>query len=142
MSNQLVVDIVPNRSWQRLYRYGFLFIILLVASATQLSLYWIFAIAIFAVLLIKITELKTKPQLVHLTGCNLDESDAYWQLLYNQKSQTVLWQAHLISSQSFPHCIQLIFDTVQPLQKRENILIWKDQVTLDTWRELKVLTRW
>lgn len=85
----------------------------------------------------------SRSQYLHLTGCNIEEINGYWQLLkLNKGSIPILWQAKLVKSQSFPHCVQFIFDTEQPLQRRENILIWKDQVTTETWRQLKVLTRW
>lgn len=142
MSTQLVIEITAVSHWQRLYICGFLLLLLLIVSATDLPFYGLLAVGVAGLLLCILLEITRSGQLLHITGCNIDEVNAHWQLLIQGRRQPILWQAKLISTQSFSHCVQLIFDTEQPIQRRETVLIWKDQVEADTWRELKVLSRW
>ena len=142
MSTQLVIKIAATSNWQRLYSCGFLMMVLLIISMTAIPIYGVLAVLMVGVLLCLLIEKNRGAQPLHITGCNIDEVNGYWQLLTQGRHQPILWQAKLMSTQSFAHCVQLIFDTEQPRQQRETILIWKDQVEADTWRKLKVLTRW
>lgn len=142
MSTQLVIEVAAISHWQRLYSCGFLLLLLLIVSVTTLPFYGVLVVAIVGLLLCIGIEVKARGQPLHITGCNIDEVGGHWQLLLQSRRQPILWQAKLISIQSFAHCVQLIFDTEQPMQRRETVLIWKDQVEADIWRELKVLSRW
>lgn len=142
MSTQLVIEITAISHWQRLYSCGFLLLLLLIVGTSSLPFYGVLTLVMAGILLCILIEITRRGQPSHITGCNIDEVNAHWQLLIQGRHQPILWQAKLISTQSFSHCVQLIFDTEQPLQRRETVLIWKDQVEADTWRELKVLSRW
>lgn len=142
MSRQLVIEITHKSGWQRLYYIGFFVAIMSMVSSTALPFYGLWVVALITILLCFFAVIKSRNQLLHITGSNLDNVNSYWQLLSQGRHQPILWQATLLKSQSFPHCVQLVFDTQQPMIKRETVVIWKDQVEADTWRQLKVLTRW
>lgn len=142
MSRQLVIDVARSSSWRRLYSFGFILAVILVVMSTDLAFSYIAIIVAMCLLNYILIRFYRHSQLLHITGNDIDEVDGYWQLLIQGRHEPVLWEAKLVSSKGFFHCVQLNFETQQPLQKPLKILIWQDQVTAATWRELKVLTRW
>ncbi|WP_143514113.1 hypothetical protein [Psychrobacter piechaudii] len=111
MSTQLVIEITAISHWQRLYSCGFLLLLLLIVSTSFLPFYGVLTLAIVGLLLCILIETTRSGKPLHITGCNIDEVTAHWQLLIQGRHQPILWQAKLISTQSFSHCVQLIFDT-------------------------------
>lgn len=146
MNSQLVIEMTSSSSWRRYYSLGFVVCVLLIVITTDLTFGYRALIAALCLQLYLLSyfyrRFYKQHQPIHITGCDIDEVTGYWQLLCPGRHQPILWQAQLLSCQSFYHCVQLIFDTNQPMQKRITVLIWKDQVSIATWRELKVLTRW
>lgn len=142
MSSQLVIDMARSSSWRTLYSLAFLLSIVLIVMSTDLSLSYIAIIVTMGIINFLLIRFYRSNQPLHLTGCDIDAVEGYWQLLIEQRYGPVLYEAQLVLSQNFYHCVQLSFETQQPMQKSLKVLIWKDQVNAATWRKLKVLTRW
>lgn len=78
----------------------------------------------------------------HITSADTDQETSFWQLIYDVRERSILWEAELIDAQSFNHCIQFKFQMVHPMKKQKTVMIWQDQVDIETWRKLKVISRW
>lgn len=142
MSRQLVIDMARSSGWRTLYSLGFLLSVVLIVMSTDLSLSYTAIIVVMCIVNFLLIHFYRPNQPSHITGCDIDQVEGYWQLLMQQRYGPVLYEAQLVFSQSFYHCVQLTFETQQPIKKSLKVLIWRDQVNPATWRKLKVLTRW
>lgn len=127
--------------WRHLYAASYL--VCIVISAAVLAMPW-WAVGVIVCLssVLYGLRLSLSHQPQHFTSADDTQKTSRWQLIYRDRETPVLWEAELIDVQSFAHFIQFKFQTVHPLVRQKNVLIWQDQVDSTCWRQLKVLSRW
>lgn len=96
-----------------------------------------------------ITAISTLP--LALTNHNDSLGEVEWQLGITQVSLPTLftptqqaaqlWQADLVTAKFYHILVVLEFWVKEPTQKKLTVVIYQDQVTTTTWRQLAVLAR-
>lgn len=82
----------------------------------------------------------SKPILLHLSQPPLDQRlDQGWQLLMRRTRGDELWQARLNCARRFMLFVHLGFEVTTPHQRSVSLIIFRDQVSDETWRQLNVL---
>lgn len=82
----------------------------------------------------------TRPILLHISQPPLQHRvDQHWQLLMRTSRDDALWQAHLSKLHRYPSCIHFEFSIIEPHQRALSVTIFRDQVTVQEWRQLNIL---
>ncbi|WP_372863795.1 hypothetical protein [Psychrobacter sp.] len=116
-------------------------------AAIMIVLAWLASLAFWQYLLIFIVSAAvasylaiSRPTILHLSQPPLGQRmDKQWQLLMRTGRGDELWQAHLISVNRYQWAMVFEFSIVEPYQRSLSMTIFRDQVSLEQWRELSIL---
>ena len=116
-------------------------------AAIMIVLAWLASLAFWQHLLIFIVSAAvasylaiSRPTILHLSQPPLGQRmDKQWQLLMRTGRGDELWQAHLISVNRYQWAMVFEFSIVEPYQRSLSMTIFRDQVSLEQWRELSIL---
>lgn len=82
----------------------------------------------------------SRPILLHLTQPPLDQRiDQHWQLRIRTSQGDGLWQAQLLAVHHYHWAMSFDFMIKEPYQRSMSLTVFRDQVSLEQWRELNVL---
>lgn len=82
----------------------------------------------------------SRPLLLHLSQPPLDKRvDQDWQLLMRTGRGDELWLAKLNSVHRYQWLISFEFMTVEPFIRPLTVTVYRDQVSLEEWRQLNIL---
>lgn len=113
----------------------------------MLGLAWLAALALWQYVLILIVTAAvvsylalSRPILLHLTQPPIDQRiDQYWQLMIRTSRGDELWQAQLLAVHRYHWAISFDFMITEPYQRPLSLTVFRDQVSLEQWRELNIL---
>ena len=116
-------------------------------AGIMIVLAWLASLALWQYLLIFIASAAvasylviSRPTILHLSQPPLGQRmDKQWQLLIRTGHGDALWQADLISVNRYQWAMVFEFSIVEPYQRSLSMTIFRDQVSLEQWRELSIL---
>ncbi len=131
--------IKPN-SYLRIVLYlGLISMMLILAWFAQLLLWHYVLIVIISVMIVSYLAL-SRPILLHLSQPPLDKQiNKDWQLLMRTGRGDELWLADLDKVNNYSWLISLSFVTFEPFKRSLTVIIYRDQVSMDEWRQLMIL---
>ena len=138
--SRVAAEIGATSYWQRLYNLGYLSIIIAIAFVVGLP-WWLIMIVIVVSMIVFIVSSGKSQQPVHISSADPEIESSHWQLVYAGRVDE-LWEAKLIKAKSFSHFIQFTFETVHPAVHTKTVVLWKDQIEAEAWRQFKALSRW
>lgn len=142
--------------WQMLVSIGYLLALGLLSLVANVT-WWVCLLFIVVSLLLMLwmyLRYLSHSALIHITSPQLykpqDSSQSQqksqqqkrWQLLFAKPRHHELWEAELVQARDFGKCIQLNFAITHPLPKKQQIILWQDQIEPQSWRRIKTLSRW
>lgn len=131
--------IKPVSSLRALLYVSLSSVLILLAWLAELALFQYVVILVIAVAVASYLML-SRPIVLHLSQPPLDQhANQGWQLLIRSSKGDALWQADLSAIQRYPWVISFEFTIVEPYQRSLSMVIFRDQVSHDQWRELSVL---
>lgn len=137
----LDVEVTAGSQWRRLYYLSYLLSVVLVVLGMGTPWWMVVAVGVVSAI-VYLLVLSSPQQLLHITSADMTDSSSQWQLLFEGTNGDELWEMSLAQARSFYSCIQLKFDVTHPTAQRMTLIVWRDQVEADSWRQLKVLSRW
>lgn len=82
----------------------------------------------------------SRPIPLHLSQPPLSQRiDRQWQLLIRTSRGDELWQAQLIAVHGYRWAMSAEFYVVEPYRRSLSVIIFRDQVSAQQWRELSIL---
>ena len=116
-------------------------------ASVMFGLAWLAALALWQYVLILIVTVAvvsylalSRPILLHLTQPPLDQRiDQHWQLMMRTSQSDVLWQAQLVTVHRYHWAIGFDFIITEPYQRPLSLTVFRDQISLEQWRELNIL---
>ena len=82
----------------------------------------------------------SRPILMHLSQPPLDKSVyQHWQLLMRTSYGDALWQAQLTAVGNYQWVICFSFMIKEPYQRPLSVVVFRDQVSAEHWRQLTIL---
>lgn len=116
-------------------------------AAIMIVLAWLASLTFWQYLIILIVSAVvasylaiSRPKVLHLSQPPLGQRmDKQWQLLMRTGRGEELWQAHLISVNRYQWAMVFEFSIFEPYQRSLSMTIFRDQVSLEQWRELSIL---
>lgn len=116
-------------------------------ALVMLGLAWLAALALWQYVLILIVTAAvvsylalSRPVLLHLTQPPIDKRiDQHWQLRIRTSQGDGLWQAQLLAVHHYHWAMSFDFMIKEPYQRSMSLTVFRDQVSLEQWRELNVL---
>ncbi len=139
--NSLRIDTaVKPSSYLRLRLYATLVsIVIVLAWSAGLSLWHYVVILIVTAIVVSYLAL-SRPILLHLSQPPLSHSlNQGWQLLMRTSYGDALWQAELTEVHRYHTLIHLQFTVVEPYKKSWSVTVFRDQMSIEQWRELSIL---
>lgn len=114
-------------------------ILIVLAWQAQLFLWqYVLILAIYGVSVCYLAL--SQPILLHLSQPPLRQpADKGWQLLMRTSRGDALWQAKLLKIHRYQLLIHVEFMVVEPYQKPLSVSLFRDQMTMEQWRELNIL---
>lgn len=114
-------------------------VILTLAWLAPLSL-WQYVVLFVLIAITFFYLIRSRLILLHLSQPPLSQRiDHDWQLLISNHHNEALWQAKLVTVSRYHWLLSLEFFVVEPYQRKLSVLIFRDQVSPEQWRELNVL---
>ena len=111
----------------------------LLAGLTSLMLWQYVLIAIVLVAVVGYL-IVARRVLLHLSQPPLHQQlDRDWQLLIRSSRGDELWQGQLVKVHHYRWVINIEFYIIEPYQRSFSINIFRDQVSLEQWREFGIL---
>ena len=116
-------------------------------ALVMLGLAWLAALALWQYVLILIVTAAvvsylalSRPILLHLTQPPIDQRiDQHWQLMIRTSRGDGLWQAQLLAVHHYHWAMSFDFMVTEPYQRLLSVTVFRDQVSLEQWRELNIL---
>ena len=82
----------------------------------------------------------SRPILLHLTQSPISQRiDQHWQLMIRTSRGDGLWQAQLLAVHHYHWAMSFDFMVTEPYQRLLSVTVFRDQVSLEQWRELNIL---
>lgn len=133
---------VKPDSCVRAWLYSSLALVMIMLSGlAQLWLWQYVLTLIIAAAVISYLAL-SKPILLHLSQPPLSKRvDIGWQLLMRTSRADELWQANLSATYHFPWLIHLKLNMTEPYRRPFTVMIFRDQVSAEEWRQLSILAK-
>lgn len=83
----------------------------------------------------------SRPVLLRLSQPPLSKPiDRHWQLLMRTAHGDALWQANLVAVHHYQWMVGFEFTIIEPYQRSISLIVFRDQVSLDDWQKLSILT--
>ena len=115
------------------------FIVILLALLAPLSV-WQYGLLIVISALVISFAILSQPILLHLSQPPIHlRYDQQWQLLMRTGRGDELWRGHLVAVHRYTGLISFEFTVVEPYQRALSVTVFRDQVSVEHWRELNVL---
>ncbi|WP_227677847.1 hypothetical protein [Psychrobacter sp. H8-1] len=131
--------IKPNSYLRTLLYSGLIITIIILAWFAQLLLWHYVLVVIISVMVVSYLAL-SRPILLHLSQPPLDKQiNKDWQLLMRTGRGDELWLADLNKVNNYSWLISLSFETIEPFKRSLTVIIYRDQVSMDEWRQLMIL---
>lgn len=116
-------------------------------ALVMLGLAWLAALALWQYVLILTVTVAvvsylalSRPILLHLTQPPIDQRiDQHWQLMIRTSRGDGLWQAQLLAVHHYHWVMSFDFMITEPYQRPLSLTVFRDQVSLEQWRELNIL---
>lgn len=116
-------------------------------ASAMLVLAWLASLALWQyvlILTISATVISylalSRPILLHLSQPPLDQRlDKHWQLMIRTPRDDELWQAGLSAVQRYHWFISFDFVVVEPYRRAFSVIVFRDQVSPEQWRQLNIL---
>ena len=138
-SLRIDAPIKPLSRYQVIISAAMMMIVAVLASLAHLTIGQYLALALMGVMTGGLIWLRYKP-LIGLTQPELMRPlSAHWHLIIATTRGEALWHAELIQAQDYGLAVVLSFDVVHPTRRSLSCTIFCDQVTGQTWHQLKVL---
>lgn len=121
--------------------YGFLaFPFCIMVYLAPLSLWQYVTMLLISVVIIGYL-VQSRMMVLHLSQPPLSKRiDKNWQLmLRTSRSDDALWQADLVDVHRYHWMLSLEFNIVEPYKRKLSVTIFRDQVSLEQWRQLNIL---
>lgn len=132
--------IKPSSYWRTVLYLGLMSMIIILAWLAQLLLWQYVLILTISVMIVSYLAL-SRPILLHLSQPPLDKQiDKDWQLLMRTGRGDELWLADLDKANNYSWLISMNFMTVEPFKRSLTVIVYRDQVSADEWRQLMILT--
>lgn len=139
--NSLRIDtaIKPTSHLRRLLYVSLLSVLILLAWAADLYL-WQYVIILLVTASAIVYLALSRPILLHLSQPPLSQQfDKGWLLLMRTGYGDALWQAELIEVYRYQTLIHFKFRIIEPYKKDWSATVFRDQMSIEQWRELNVL---
>lgn len=82
----------------------------------------------------------SRPALLHMSQPPLSQRvDKGWQLMIRTSRGDELWQANMVDVHNYRWAMSFEFNIVEPYQRSLSMKIFRDQVSVEQWRELNIL---
>lgn len=116
-------------------------------ALVMIGLAWLAALALWQYVLILLVTVAvvsylalSRPILLHLTQPPIDQRiDQHWQLMIRTSRGDELWQAQLLAVHHCHWAMSFDFMITEPYQRPMSLTVFRDQVSLEQWRELNIL---
>ena len=132
--------IKPSSYLRTVLYLGMISMMIILAWFAQLLLSQYVLILIISVIVVSYLTL-SRPILLHLSQPPLNKQvDKDWQLLIRTGRGDELWLADLDNANSYNWLISLNFVMVEPFKRSLTVIVYRDQVSVDEWRQLMILT--
>ncbi len=132
--------IKPSSYLRTVLYLGMISMMIILAWFAQLLLSQYVLILIISVIVVSYLTL-SRPILLHLSQPPLDKQvDKDWQLLMRTGRGDELWLADLDNANSYNWLISINFVMVEPFKRSLTVIVYRDQVSVDEWRQLMILT--
>lgn len=129
----------PN-SYLRLLLYsGLTSVMVILAWFASLAL-WQYVLVLIVAAAVTIYLALSRPIVLHLSQPPLNHRvDKHWQLLIRTGRGDELWQAQLIAVHGYRWVMSIEFIITEPCKRPLSVTIFRDQVSPNQWRELRIL---
>ena len=112
---------------------------LILAWFASLAL-WQYVLVLIVAAAVTIYLALSRPIVLHLSQPPLNHRiDKHWQLLIRTGRGDELWQAQLIAVHGYRWVMSIEFIIVEPYKRPLSVIIFRDQVSANQWRELRIL---
>lgn len=127
-------------SYLRLLLYsGLTSVMVILAWFASLAL-WQYVLVLIVAAAVTIYLALSRPIVLHLSQPPLNHRvDKHWQLLIRTGRGDELWQARLIAVHGYRWVMSIEFIIVEPYKRPLSVTIFRDQVSANQWRELRIL---
>ena len=131
---------IQPASYLRLLFYMLLASVMMILAGLASLALWQYVL-IFVVTVAAISYLAlSRPILLHLSQPPLDKSIyQHWQLLMRSSRGDALWQAQLTAVSNYQWVICFSFMIKEPYQRPLSVVVFRDQVSAEHWRQLTIL---
>lgn len=131
---------IKSISYLRVLLYiGLIGMIGLLAWLAKLLL-WQYLIVLIISIAVAAYLALSRPKLLHLSQPPLGKPiDQEWQLLMGTGRGNELWLANLDKVQRYQWLLTFEFTTFEPFVRRLTVVIYRDQVSFEEWRQLNIL---
>ncbi|WP_350560039.1 hypothetical protein [Psychrobacter sp. CAL346-MNA-CIBAN-0220] len=103
-------------------------------------LLWQYVLILVVSTAVMISLALCRPLLLHLSQPPLNQRiDQHWQLLMRTSRGDTLWQADLVKVHRYHLFIHFEFMIIEPYQRSLSVTVFRDQVSIEQWRELNIL---
>lgn len=114
-------------------------VMVILAGFASLALWQYVLIFVVTVAVVSYLAL-SRPILLHLSQPPLDKSVyRHWQLLMRSSRGDALWQAQLTAVSNYQWVICFSFMIKEPYQRPLSVVVFRDQVSAEHWRQLTIL---
>ena len=114
-------------------------VMVILAGFASLALWQYVLIFVVTVAVVSYLAL-SRPILLHLSQLPLDKSVyRHWQLLMRSSRGDALWQAQLTAVSNYQWVICFSFMIKEPYQRPLSVVVFRDQVSAEHWRQLTIL---
>lgn len=127
-------------SYLRLLLYsGLTCVMVLLAWIASLVL-WQYVLVFIVATAVTVYLMLSRPIPLHLSQPPLSHRiDKHWQLLVRTGRGDELWQAELKAVHGYRWMMSIEFAIIEPYRRSLSVIIFRDQVSANQWRELCIL---
>ncbi len=140
MSSLRIDTAIKPSSYLRLLWYAILASILIVLTLSAGLVLWHYVVILVVTVMIVSYLALSQPILLHLSQPPLSQPlKQGWQLLMRTSHGDGLWQAELVEVQIYHAFVNIRFMVVEPYKKTYTVTVFRDQVTIEQWRQFNIL---
>lgn len=140
MSSLRIDTAIKPSSYLRLLWYAILASILIVLTLSAGLVLWHYVVILVVTVMIVSYLALSQPILLHLSQPPLSQPlKQGWQLLMRTSHGDGLWQAELVEVQIYRAFVNIRFMVVEPYKKTYTVTVFRDQVTIEQWRQFNIL---
>ena len=131
---------IQPTSYLRLLLYiGLASVMMIIAWFATLML-WQYVLIVIVTVMVIVYLILSRPMPLHMSQPPLSQrTDKGWQLMIRTAHGDELWQAQLVTVHAYRWVMSFEFNIVEPYQRSLSVTVFRDQVSADQWRELRIL---